>query len=144
MAKIKFQISQTTELDPEIITGLILLKLKDKKYDVLEVTRNNVKFYDNPWVWRWSFQQAERLDGGDFKIDTTDNCTSVTLNYYFNLWPSLIGVSIPVIGTIIAGFYDGAAFFIIFILIALSVQALISKNVARNMLSAILTKNIMN
>ena len=49
MMKIKLRVSQNTTLDPKVINGLILLKLKDKKYDVLEVTDNSVKFYDNPW-----------------------------------------------------------------------------------------------
>ena len=144
MMKIKFRVSQITKLDPKIINGLILLKLKDEKYDVLEVTENSVKFYDNPWVLRWNFQQVGRLDGGVFKIDTSENCTSVTLHYYLNLLLPLIGVSIPVIGTVIEGAYEGAIIFFAFIVVALSVQVLISRNGALDMLIAILGEDVMN
>ncbi len=140
--KLKFQVSQNTTLDPEIINGLILLKLKDKKYDVLEVSDNKVKFYDNPWVLRWNFQQVGRLDGGSFKINTINNATQVTLHFYLNLFPVLIAMSIPVIGTIIEGVYEGTIFFIVFFIVAMSIQAIISKNVARDMLTAMLAENI--
>jgi len=142
--KMKFHVSQITTLDPKIINGLILLKLRDRKYDVLEATDNGVKFYDNPWVLRWNFQQVRRLDGGIFKIDTSNNCTSVILNYHLSLWQPLIAVSIPVIGAIIEGAYEGTIFFVIFLTIALFIQTIISKSVARDMLMAILNEDVMN
>ena len=135
--KINFQVSQITTIDPQVINLRIQLKLKDNKYDVLEVTENCVKFYDDPWVLRWNFQQVRRLDGGSFDI----NNTSVTLNYYLSLWQPLIGLSIPVIGTALAGAYDGTIFFITFIIIALCVQAIISRNVAEDMLTVILSND---
>lgn len=136
--KIKFRVSQNTTLDPKVINSLILLKLKDKKYDVLEVTDNSVKFYDNPWVLRWNFQQVRRLDGGSFNINVSNNTILVTLHFYLNLFPVLIGVSIPVIGTIVNGAYEGTIFFVVFIIVALFIQTIISKSVARDMLMAIL------
>jgi len=139
MMKINFQVSQLTTNDPQVIIRRIQLKLKEKKYDILEVTDNSVKFYDDPWVLRWTHQQAMRLDGGSFKI----NDTSIALNYYLNLWPPLIGVSIPVIGTVLAGAYDGTIFFMTFIIIALCVQTVISKNVAKDMLTGILSNDAM-
>ena len=139
--KINFRVSQVTNLDPEVINGLIQLELRDKRYDVLEVTNNSVRFYDNPWVFRWSGQQIMRLDGGIFKIDTSDNCISVTLNYYFRLW-SLVGISIPVIGTIIEGVYEGTIFFVIVIAIAMFIQTNISKGVATDMLTKILNEDV--
>jgi hypothetical protein len=142
--KIKFRVSQNTTLDPKVINGLILLKLKDKNYDVLEVTDNCVKFYDNPWVLRWNFQQVRRLDGGSFNISISNNAILVTLHFYLNLFPVLIGVSIPVIGTIVEGAYEGTIFFVIFIIVALFIQTIISKSVARDMLMAILSKDIVD
>jgi len=144
MTKIKFKVSQITQLDPKIINGLILLKLKDEKYDILKVTVNSVEFYDNPWVFRWNFQQVGRLDGGIFTIDTSDSQTSITLNYYLNVVQSFIGASIPLIGTIILHVYEGTVVFLAFIIIALSIQALISKNSARDLLDTILNTDIMN
>lgn len=141
MIKIKFRVSQATNLDLKIINGLILFKLKDKKYDVLEVTDNSVKFYDNPWVLRWNFQQVRRLDGGTFETTVSDNGILVSLYFYLNLFPGLIGVSIPVIGTIIEGAYEGTIFFIIFIIVALFIQTIISKSVARDILKEILSED---
>jgi hypothetical protein len=144
MLKMKFLVSQITSVAPQIINGLIQIKLRDKKYDILEVTDNSVKFYDNPWVLRWRSEQVRRLDEGVFTIDTTDNNTSVNLHYHLNLLQPLIGISIPVIGTIIIGAYYGTVFFISFIIIALCVQSIISRNVAKDMLIAILNEDIMN
>jgi hypothetical protein len=105
--KVNCKVSQSTTIDPKIIIGRIQLKLQDKRYDILEVTGNSVKFYDDPWVLRWRHQQVRTLDGGSFKIDNK----LVILNYYLNLWPPLIGVSIPIIGTLLAGAYEGTIFF---------------------------------
>ena len=137
MMKINFQVSQITTLNPQVINRLIQSKLRDMKYDILEVTDNSVKFYDNPWVLRWNFQQVRRLDGGSFQIDNT----SVTLNYYLSLWQPLIGISIPVIGTAFAGAYEGTIFFITFIIIALCVQTVISRNVAKSILTAAINED---
>lgn len=144
MMKIKFRVSQNTTLDPKVIKGFILLKLNDKEYDVLEVNDNSVKFYDNPWVLRWNFQQTSRLDGGSFNIDTFNNTVLVTLHFYLNLFPPLIGVSIPVIGTIVEGAYEGTIFFVIFIIVALAIQTVISRSAARDMLMAILSEDIVD
>ena len=95
-------------------------------------------------VLRWNFQQVRRLDGGSFNINISNNAILVTLHFYLNLFPALIGVSIPVIGTIIEGAYEGTIFFVIFIIVALFIQTIISKSVARDMLMAILSEDIVD
>jgi hypothetical protein len=134
--KIRFQVSKITHADPQVIKGIIQLKLKDSEYVILEAPNNSIKFDDNPWILRWNHQQVRRLDGGIFEIDNT----SITLKYYLNLWQPLIGASIPVIGTIIAGAYKGTMFFIAFIFIALCIQTVISRNVAKDMLTSIINE----
>ena len=84
--KIKFRVSQLTNIDPQAIKGLIQLKLKDED-KALEVTDKSVRFYDNPWVMRWNFQHVGRLDGGTFNIDVSDSGTSASLHFYLNLFP---------------------------------------------------------
>jgi hypothetical protein len=142
--KIKFLVSQITTFEPPVINGLILLKLKDKKYQVLDVTNKSVRFDDNPWTWGWNFQQIGRLDGGTFKTTVSDKGILVNLHFYLNLLPALIGMSIPVIGTVIEGLYEGTIFFIVFIITALFFQAITSKNAAKGLLKEILSDDVLN
>jgi hypothetical protein len=88
--KLKFHISQITDLDPQIIKDLILLKLNDIEYTTLEVSNASIRFYDNPWVLLRRPQWRKRLDGGSFDIKVSGNKTSVILNYYFNILPLFI------------------------------------------------------
>ena len=133
--KIRFQVSQKTNIDYQIIKGIIQLKLRDEKYTVTESTDRSIKFYDNPWVLGLRSKYIRRLDGGIFTINNT---TDLILNYYLDLLQPLIGLSIPVIGTIIVGAYDGTIFFITFIIIALCIQTVISRNVAKGILTSII------
>jgi hypothetical protein len=51
--KLKYQITEITESEPYVIKAHILLKLKDEKYHVQEVTDNRVSFDDDPWRMMW-------------------------------------------------------------------------------------------
>lgn len=138
--KLKFSISQTTRLDPQIINGLILLKLKDEKYTVSDVTRNSVKFYDNPWKLVW--KEIKRLDGGKFEINPIDNSVLVSFNYYLSLILPIIILIIVSTILIIQGQYYAPLFFLSFYTMVLVFYAMILKGVATEMLTEILNNAI--
>jgi hypothetical protein len=142
--KLTLQVSQSTILEPPIVIDRILLKLKGKKYNVIEVTDNSVKFKERPWVLMWNFQAARRLDGGSFKIDVSDNGISVSLHYYLNLLPLFVAVAILEIATIYNGAYEGSIFFAVFFLIGGIIQIITSRGVAKGMIKEIINYEVVN
>jgi hypothetical protein len=136
--KLRFKVSQSTILEPPIVIERIHLKLNDKKYNVIEVTDNTVIFKERPWVLMWNFQAARRLDGGHFEIDLSNNGQSVSLNYYINLLPLLVAITLLEIFTIRDRIYDASIFFGVFFLIAGFIQTIVVRGVARQMLREIL------
>jgi hypothetical protein len=139
--KIKFQVSQTTNLEPSIIIDRILILLKDKKYRIQEVTDNSITFDDDPWVLRWNFQQIRRLDGGRFEICASDGSKSVSFKCYLDILQTLLLLSAILIFLIVQWDYTGLLFLGLFILIVGSIQITTSKDVAREMVREILSED---
>jgi hypothetical protein len=142
--KLRFQVSQSTNHEPPIIIDSILLKLKDKKYNVIDVTDSSVKFKERPWVIMSNFRATMRLDGGRFEIGVSDNGMLVSLHYYYNLLTILLALTILEIFTISDGVYEGSIFFALFFFISSIIQIVISKGVAKRMLSEIVNVKVVD
>ncbi|MBB6110645.1 hypothetical protein [Mucilaginibacter lappiensis] len=136
--KLKFKISQTTSLAPEIIIDRIKAELDQNKYRVLNITNNSVKFDESPWKLMWNFEAMRRLDGGKFDVNLQDNLTSVTFSYYRSLIGPLIILTVISIGLIRDGEYYAPLGFLLFYVIALTFNAFTLKDVANEMLNDIL------
>src|ERR1700733_6532367 len=133
--KLKFQTSQITDFDTPIITGKILVKLQNKKYQICAVTDNSITFRWDPFRLVWNFQAPYLLDGGDFEITKSEQGTIVVLNYSINtLYPLFIITAMMTI-LIIQGEYFGILFFGIFFLIAATHQYITTKKVGKELLS---------
>lgn len=136
--KLKFKISQTTDLAPEIIIDRIKAELDQNKYRVLSVTNNSVKFDESPWKLMWNFQAVRRLDGGEFEVSLQDNLTSVTFGYYRSLIAPIIIIIAISIGLIKDGEYYAPLFFLLFYVIALTFNTVTLKGVANEMLCEVM------
>jgi hypothetical protein len=88
--KLKFKVSQSTNLHPQIITGKIVSLLDDGKYRVNHVTDSRVEFDENPWKLMWNFEAAKRLDGGKFEISMLNNEVLITFTWYKNLMVTVL------------------------------------------------------
>ena len=136
--KLKFKISQTTDLAPEIIIDRIKAELDKNKYRVLSVTNNSVKFDESPWKLMWNFQAVRRLDGGEFKVSLQDNLTSVSFSYYLSLIAPIIILIAISIGLITNGEYYAPLFFLLFYAVAVTFQVITLKDVANEVLSEVM------
>jgi hypothetical protein len=140
--KLRFQVSQSTNLTIPIIIENVLFKLNGNKYRIQEVTDDSVTFDDNPWTLRWSHEAIKRLDGGRFKINVSDSSITVSLHYYLNLLPWLIAVTILEFYTINDRVYEDSIFLVLFFFIIVIIQTLVSRGVAKSMLSEILNERV--
>ena len=139
--KLKFQTSATTLLEPYEIIAKIQLELKDWKYNVKDVTGNTVSFKDNPWRLRWNFE-PKMVDGGEFVISyNPDNEKLLRLNYYYNLFPALLALTIMSTILISDRVYDGILFFGVFYAVAVPIDIIRSRVSARELVAAILQAN---
>jgi hypothetical protein len=142
--KLKFQVSQSTDLQPPVIIERILLKLRDYTYSVIDVADNSVSFKERPWRLMSNIQAARRLDGGQFEIEVSNNRISLCLHYYLDLLPLLLLVAALEIVTIYNGVYEGTIFFAVFFFIAGLIQIAVSKGAANGMLKEILGEGVLD
>ena len=141
--KLRFQASQNSALEPSAVIERIVSLLKDKEYQVKEVTDTSIIFSDNPWALRWSHQNLRRLDGGRFKIEVLSSGTLVSLATYWNLLPFLlIFVALITIPAIFAHDYLPAIIFSLFFTIAFALQRVASNDATREMLKNALDENV--
>lgn len=105
--KLKFQVSQATNLDTHTIIERILMKLKDEEYRVVNIADNNVIFDDDD-IWRIipkNIRYFRQLQKGKFEIHTSSDESIVDLKYSeWILIPVLVVIIVGVTGVI-----DGTA-----------------------------------
>ncbi len=135
--KLKYKISQPTNLDGKIIIDTIIAKLEHNKYRILSVGYDSVNFDESPWKLMWNFQAVRRLEGGRFEVDILGKDTSVSLKYYINLLPQLFVIAALTIGLVANGEYYAPIFFFLFYFVAIMIQTVTLKEVATELLTKI-------
>ena len=139
--KLKFKTSQTTNLNTSVIINKILTELRDKKYEIQEVTTESVVFKWNQFRLVPNYKAGYILDGGNFEIIKSDQETVVVLSYFINILYSLIIIAALITFVILQGEYFGIFFFGIFYLIAASFQYTMTKNAGIELLRNIFTED---
>ncbi|HVW14295.1 MAG TPA: hypothetical protein VHB54_10745 [Mucilaginibacter sp.] len=135
--KLKFHTSATTALESYEILARIQLELKDRKYNVEEVTDKTVLFKDNLLRFRSSWSPT-MLDEGEFVISDDRNGGRVlTLNYIWNFLPFLIGITIVIILSVFWQDYTVVAFFGVFIAIVTPIDLMRHRGEASELIAAI-------
>jgi hypothetical protein len=139
--KLNSQISQTTTLETNAIIENIRFQLNEKDYRLIDVTDKSVTFDINQWALRWNFK-PERLDGGKFKISTSDNYTTVILSYYNDMLTPLIVFAALIVDLLIDSNYDIIIFFAAFYFVSGIIKIIISKIKSKQLLNDILNVEV--
>lgn len=138
MLRLTFKISRSTDLPIWPLVDKILAELNKRDLRIINSTSSIVEFNDNPWKLRWNFEAMGRLEGGKFEFSSTDNSILVTFSYYRKLlWPIVIFTALS-ISLLIHGDYYGPLFFLVFYVIAITVDVAMLKGNAGEMLDEIL------
>lgn len=138
--RLNYHVSEETALTANVIVENIQSQLNEKKYDIISIGHNSIKFKTNPWELRWSFSPIT-LDGGEFKLTNSKSGSTIELNYYDNILPRLFVIAFLAISLIIEGAYEGILFFVAFFLITGIIHTFILKSKARELLEEILNSD---
>jgi len=136
--RLKFKTSQVTHYRSDIILKKIYRELREQKYHICASNKNSVTFDEDLRQWFWNLRMANRLHGGCFTVNVSEDVTVVELNYSLKLLPVAVVLFILLIIAIIAGEYIISVFIALGIVIAQLIQILVSQFVANNMLNDIL------
>lgn len=82
--KLKYTISQATDLTGEVIIEHILKEIDKRDYGLISNWNNTIKF-DNDTSglkWRWRSKYLSRLDSGSFEMITSDDHNTLNFEYY--------------------------------------------------------------
>lgn len=136
--KLKFQTSQITHLPALDISEKIIKKLKDKKYEIEEVSDQNIIFGRPLFELVWNFEAPYILDGGDFEITKSEKGTTIILNYFIKTFYPILIFTLLMTFMLIREEYFGLLFFAIFFLITGTIQFFTTQNVGKELLKDII------
>jgi hypothetical protein len=135
--KLKFKIARSTTFHGWVLVDKILSELNKRDYRILNSTSSVVEFDDSPWKLMSNYKAVQRLDGGKFEISIDDNFKLVTFTYYRSvLWPVII-LTILSVSLIAHGQYYAPLYFLAFYLIAITVNVVMLKSKAEEILNEI-------
>ena len=138
--RLKYHVSEKTTLKPDVILENIQSQLNEKKYDIISISDNNVKFKTNPWELRWRHSPT-KLDGGEFELSRVEGHTIIKLSYYDNVLLTVLLVVGMIIGLITTGDYEPIPIFIAFFLITGIIHIFTLKSKAGELLTGILNND---
>jgi hypothetical protein len=84
--KIKYHISGTADVQPNVISERILSVLNKPGYVILEKTGETIMYKDNIWRIGSRSDVFGRVDGGRFEINTEGKVVVVNFDYYVSLF----------------------------------------------------------
>ncbi len=135
--KIRFKTTQSTTLAPNVLIGKIVSTLDQRNYRVTNINSNIVEFNDNPWKLMWNHEAVKRFDGGKFEATISGNNTLITFSWYRSLWSQILILAAPSIALISDGDYYVPLYFLAFYLIAITINILMLRGIARDTLQGI-------
>jgi len=138
--RLNYHVSGETALMANVVVENIQSQLNEKKYDIVSIDHNSIKFKTNPWELRWNFSPT-KLDGGEFELSNSNGYTMVALHYYENILPTLLIIAGIATISIADGEYEAIPFFSAFFLITGIIHVSILKSKARELLEEILNSD---
>jgi hypothetical protein len=135
--KISCKTIQSTTLAPHVIIGKIVSALDHRDYRVTNLTSSIVEFDDSPWKLMWRHEAVRRLSGGKFEIAISGNDTLITFSWYRSLWAQVLILAALSIAMISNGEYYAPLFFLTFYVIAITINIVTLRSIARDLLQAI-------
>jgi len=142
--KLRYTISETTDLSREILIEHILKEIDKRDYGLISNWNNTIKFDSTTsgLRWRWRWENNSRLDSGTFEIVVCDDHNILNFEYYPITLFEYLWVLFLVTACIVAG-GTNAVFFIPYFMAFLFLAQLIFKyfnlkSIAKDMLNEIL------
>jgi len=138
--KLKFKISEPTDIESEIIIKRVVTILEHKKYDLTNITSDVVEFYESPWKLMWNFEAVNRFSGGKFEICSIGGVKSVKFTYYLSV--STLIIALIIISFIIIKQRDlnGALFVLAFYTMGVTINAFTLRASAHRTLKGVLIR----
>lgn len=98
---LKYQVSQTSHLEPGVVLGLIMLKLKDKNYRVISSANNCVLFDDERKMIQSNIEAFGRFTNGKIEIKVLEKENLLVFSFKVAVWfPSLMVLAALIFGVI--------------------------------------------
>ena len=101
MIKIKFQVSETSLLESNVVIDKILLMLKKQNYIIEHITNGIITFKDDNWEMRSKNAVFRKVDKGSFEVTSTNEGTLIKYIYYISFLPEVIITAIIVFGAFV-------------------------------------------
>jgi hypothetical protein len=98
MMKIKFQVSETSLLEPQVLIDKMLLVLKKQNYIIENTTSNIISFRDDNWEMRSKNAVFRKVDKGVFEVAPTNEGSLIKYIYYVSFLPEIIITTIILVG----------------------------------------------
>ncbi len=113
--KIKYHLSQKTEINQEITLKRIISELDKHGYRIIDISENSIAFRNKFWLLTTRGEYFGRVDGGKFIISPEKEGTSVNFHFYESSWREISLIFFLVISSLIQDYH--IAFFIPLVLI---------------------------
>lgn len=135
--KLRYQISDTTNLNQQFLINQILLKLKINKYQVVNETGDIIIFNRYRGLFNSRTDSLSKVDEGIFEVSESEGGVVLKLTYFISYLNVLIIVPILVLCGV---FIDNAIFiFPLAIIIIFIARVTTLKNISRNLLKEMIT-----
>jgi len=101
MIKIKFQISETSQLESQAVIDKILVLLKKQNYIIENRTSSVISFKDDNWEIRPKGTGFRKVDKGSFEVTPANEGTLIRYTYYISFLPETVITIIILFGAFI-------------------------------------------
>ena len=137
--KLKFQISQVTTLDKELLVKRLIKRLQDEKYVITNVSENSIEFNNyRESSFMSTHKGLNKLQEGEFSMEGIGN-GEISLKYYIP-YKVLMFISLAMLLLCIIWWTPGYLFPLGFLLVSFLISIDSSKSIARTLLNNILNE----
>ena len=137
--KIRYKITYSIELDPNILIKNIIAELDKQGYKITNQTQNSVEFKYNIWGFGSRTEVFRNVDGGAFEI-ISENKTLIVFSFYVSPIFEILAASIAAIFGIIQDYHIFV--FIIFIAVMFIIRIISVRTAANRMMENIINPEL--
>ena len=137
--KIRYKITYSIELDPNILIKNIIAELDKQGYKITNQTQNSVEFKYNIWGFGSRTEVFRNVDGGAFEI-ISENKTLIVFSFCVSPIFEILAASIAAIFGIIQDYHIFV--FIIFIAVMFIIRIISVRTAANRMMENIINPEL--
>jgi hypothetical protein len=98
--KIKYEISEKSQLNQQVLKDEILSQLAKRDYLIINKSNNIISFKDDIWRIRPKGTGLKKVDQGIFELVSLDDVTLIRYTYYISFLPEVVITAIIVFGAV--------------------------------------------